>query len=205
MQLILLTTRPIFLLAVKRAVAERYIQSGTWHLEQHPQFKHIQACSSAAHYNICLAQWVVQLYNSRRLLQAGLHFVFNAAVILLLNRVLRAYAGAVDAEINFALELFESEARIGSNYQRDCYQVLKDLKTLIDRFLFAEQPDAPSESYAMTQNGPPPSSLFSNGQSDSVDDTRARNLYLNESDDLYQELMTWTQPDDSQLHNTFRI
>ncbi|KAF2634436.1 hypothetical protein P280DRAFT_376198, partial [Massarina eburnea CBS 473.64] len=132
-QLTLLTTRPIFFSAVKRAVAERYIQSGTWQLEHDPQYKQIQACSSAAHSNICIAQWVIQLYKQRRVLQANLHIVFNAAVVLMLNRILRAYAGAVDSEIQFAINLFAQESKTGNNYQRDCLKVLKDLKTIVDR------------------------------------------------------------------------
>ncbi|KAF2686284.1 hypothetical protein K458DRAFT_210405 [Lentithecium fluviatile CBS 122367] len=204
-QLVLVATRPIFLVAVKRAVAERYIQSGNWRLEKHPQYKHIQACSAAAHYNICLAQWMVQLYSSRRLLQAGLHFVFNAAVILLLNRILRAYSGAVDAEISFAIELFAKEAEIGSNYQRDCHQVLKDLKTLIDRFLSPEKPDVFSHGYDVANSQPSSASSFGLGAPAHLHDARGRQHWPIEGDDVYQELLTWMQNDDSQLYNTFRI
>jgi hypothetical protein len=196
-QLILITTRPILLTAVKRCVAERYMNACS-KLEQQPQFNHIDACSKAAQRNIHLAQWVMQLYHTRRLLQAGLHFVFNAAVILLLNRVLRDDLAASD-QIDFAISVFAQQSRIGTNYERDCLQVLKDLKILIDRIL--------DESFSKPQNySPDPAGVaptfFHNAR---FDVSLGRQILPNDGDNVYQELMTWIQDDSSQLHSSFRI
>lgn len=188
-------------MAVKRAVAERYMNACSWNLEQQPQFNHIDACSKAALRNIHLAQWVMQLYNSRRLLQAGLHFVFNAAVMLLLNRVLRNNLEASD-EIAFAIDVFARQSRTGTNYERDCLQVLKDLKILIDRFLASLA--SPPQAYS---NGP--SNIAPNFFTSTIDarfDTRqGRQVLPNDGANVYQELMTWIQDDNSQMYSSFRI
>ncbi|RYF36425.1 MAG: hypothetical protein EOO38_27695, partial [Cytophagaceae bacterium] len=76
-------TRPVLLAAVKRSVAQRLAQGRP---PQHCQARHIYACSAAAHRNLLLAQQIT--LSGRKLLQAGLHFVFNAAVVLLLKRIM---------------------------------------------------------------------------------------------------------------------
>ncbi|KAF9737555.1 fungal specific transcription factor domain-containing protein [Paraphaeosphaeria minitans] len=197
-QLILITTRPILLTAVKRSVAERYMNACS-KLERPSQFNHIDACSKAAYRNIHLAQWVMQLYHTRRLLQAGLHFVFNAAVILLLNRVLRKDL-ASSKEIDFAIDVFDRQSHIGTNYERDCLQVLKDLlKILIDRFLAGScstGPNVPSD----------PASISSGLLQDTkFGDYHDRQAFMNDGDEVYQELITWIQDDSSQLQSSFRI
>ncbi|KAJ4355863.1 uncharacterized protein N0V89_003884 [Didymosphaeria variabile] len=197
-QLILITIRPILLTAVKRAVAERYMNACSWKLEQQPQFNRIDACSKAAQRNIHLAQWVMQLYNTRRLLQAGLHFVFNAAVILLLNRVLRNQSAAAK-EIDFAIDVFTQQSRIGTNYERDCLQVLKDLKILLDRFL--------SGSCATQQNYSANPARVSQGfiNDTQFDVAQGRQILPSNGGNVYQELITWIQDDNTQLHSSFRI
>ncbi|KAF1961835.1 hypothetical protein CC80DRAFT_543204 [Byssothecium circinans] len=217
-QLTLLTTRPIFFSAVKRAVAERYI-NGSWRLESDPQLKQIQACSSAAHSNICIAQWVNHLYKHRRVLQASLHIVFNAAIILMLNRILRAYADAVESEIEFAINLFAQESRTGSNYQKDCLQVLRDLNTIVNRFLTSVKMGTLGQGFASNrtalQQVLTPMGAYGNQQSISGPvpvptslDAMGGGQYVhtfNDTGNAYQELMTWTQTDGAQSSNTFRI
>lgn len=173
----------------------------SWNLEQQPQFNHIDACSKAAHRNIHLAQWVQQLYNTRRLLQAGLHFVFNAAVILLLNRVLRNSLEASD-EIDFAIDIFHRQSRTGTNYERDCLQVLKDLKVLIDRFLAglpSLQQNYPNDLSVVSPH------IFNHAIDAHFDATHGRQILPNDGGNVYQELMSWIQDDNSQLYSSFRI
>jgi hypothetical protein len=190
-QLIVLTTRPILLAAVKQAVAKHYT-GGQWSVEHHAQGSFIQACVDASHRNLILAQ---RLRSSRKLLQAGLHFVFNAAVILLLNQIFessgshkmpgppppRSYA----SEIQFAIWTFEEESRTGTNYPRDCCRVLQDLKALIDRYL----------SHG---HGNPEQEQLHNSTQRS---TEYQGIPLNthESSDLHQKLQIWTQSDGLQL------
>lgn len=149
-QLIILTTRPIFLAAVKQAVAARYHQ-GYWSVDQHPQAMHIRACSKTAYRNVVMGR---NLNNIMRSVQAGLHFIFNATVILLLNRIVisipkrqdysvgtRSTSSEPDdhdhtSEIAIAIEIFEYESKAaGTHYPKDCYRVLLDLKALVDRYL----------------------------------------------------------------------
>lgn len=188
-------------MAVKRAVAERYMKACSWNLEQQPQFNYVDACSKAAHRNIHLAQWVMQLYNTRRLLQSGLHFVFNAAVILLLNCVLHNTAEASD-EIAFAIEIFARQSRTGTNYERDCLQVLKDLKALIDRFLAGSK--SPQHVYASNPSDKPLDAF--NARIDApFDSIQDRQMSQSDGGHVYQELMTWMQGDSSQMYSSFRI
>lgn len=195
----------MLLMAVKRAVAERYMNACSWNLEQQLQYNHVEACSKAALRNIHLAQWVMQLYNSRRLLQAGLHFVFNAAVILLLNCVLRNNMEASD-EVAFAIDVFARQSRTGTNYERDCLQVLKDLKILIDRFLAILVPPPHTFSNGLSNVSPNISPNFFTTTIDAQIDTRqGRQGLPNDGGNVYQELMTWIQDDNSRMYSSFRI
>jgi len=202
-QLVIIITRSSFLMVVKRAVAERYMKACSWSLEQEPQYKHIEACAEAAYHNMHLAQWVMRLYSTRRLLQAGLHFVFNAAVILILNRVLRDYSSAAE-EIDFAISVFTEESRTGTNYQRDCLQVLKDLKVLIDRFLNLQRSPSVPQVYSNDQPSPDPD-LFNATVDSHFNIAHGRQYLPNGGENVYQELMAWMQHDNAQPHSTFRM
>lgn len=183
-------------------MAERYVKATPWKLEQQPEFEYIRECTEAAHRNINLARWVLQRYNTKRLLQAGLHFVFNAAVMLLLHRVLHNQLSASE-EIKFAIDLFNQQSQTGTNYERDCLKVLKDLNMLIDRFL--------SSVYTAQQthnsNVPNESDIrlnVTNGHQVHVG--YDRQLTLNEVGNVSQELLVnWLQNSESQLYGSFRI
>jgi hypothetical protein len=199
-QLVVLTTRPILLAVVKQAVAGHYV-NGQWSLQQHAHGKHIQICTEAALDNILLAQ---RLCRVRKLLQAGLHFVFNAGVILLLEQILKnlsdhkmAAPSTHTPEIEFTMRTFESESRTGTNYPRDCFKVLHDLKALIDRYLSHEYERLGIGSYphgASNTAGPP----CGTGQDVGMQGTTSA---LGESNGLYQEMRTWIQNDGLQLHH----
>lgn len=210
-QLVLLTTRPIFFAAVKQAVAQRIVENRTY-TERHSQGRHIQACSIAAHRNLLLAQRITQ--SSRKLLQAGMHFVFNAAVILLLNRIMSAQdvdVGQVaghgltmtpaqiqhESSIHFAIQTFEEEARTGTNYPRDCCRVLQDLRALTERYLASRYPLL--EQKVMSDHIH--ASQADNANAYPVDLQMAQPA-LGESDEIYEEMMTWVQSDGLQLDNS---
>lgn len=146
-QLMLLTTRPILFAAVKQALSRRETQVA---VEPHAQDDHIQTCTSAARTNIHLAR--VLKDRGRKLMQAGSHFVFNAAVVLLLNQFmlvaqqaespfaspntpLSALPDEDEDLLRFALETFGAMTKGPfTNYLRDCLTVLKDLRWLIDAY-----------------------------------------------------------------------
>ncbi|TEA19531.1 putative transcriptional regulatory protein [Colletotrichum sidae] len=147
-QLLVLLVRPIFFVAVKKAFAERYVAlERHWNIEHHSP--RIRACSDAARRNLYLARWLLKLSGSRKLLQAGLHHVFNAAIILMLEELLPQHQpqpqpqapplspSAESDDVAFAIGVFDEESKTGSNYARDCATVLKDLRSLIQRLRHA--------------------------------------------------------------------
>ncbi|KAJ8111826.1 hypothetical protein OPT61_g5672 [Boeremia exigua] len=191
-QLIILSTRPVFFAAVKKATAQRFLrESSTSLLSAH--HSHARSCIEAAQRNLELAR-LLQTMN-RNWLQSGLHFLFNAAVILLLDRLHSANKDEFDpdcaegqytAEIGFAIRVFEQEAKTGTNYPRDCCRVLQDLDALTDRYAVAQRrliPQHPSPGRKLhtlvSQPATPSQQTPSHG---SKDDT----VFL-------ENLMTWKQ------------
>lgn len=166
--------------------------------EQQPQFHHVDACSKAAYRNLHLAQWVMQLYHTKPLLQARLHFVFNAAVILLLQRIMHNDLTS-SKEIDFAIDVFVRQSHAGSNYERDCLQVLKDLKVLVERYVAASS--SAQQSFIADHT----SSLSGLLQDDHAGVSQNRQPLSDEGGHVYHELMTWIQDDRSQLHGSFQI
>ncbi|KAJ5065384.1 hypothetical protein J3E72DRAFT_236009 [Bipolaris maydis] len=203
-QLIVLTTRPILLAAVKQAVAERYI-NGQWSLQNHVHGKHIHTCIEAAHQNILLAQ---RLCGVRKLLQAGLHFVFNAGLVLLLEQILKHSGGHKTPtpnlrtpEIDFTIRTFENESRTGTNYPRDCFKVLQDLKALVDRYLSHDQGRLELGSYSRDASNIPRAPRAAPQDAEMQGTTPG----LGESNGLYQEMRTWMQNDGLQMHHSLPL
>jgi len=143
-QLILLTSRPVFFGTVKRTIGHR-LYRGIPRIASAEECRYIQTCIRAARSNMFLSRWIIE--SNRKLLQAGLHFTFNAAVVLLLQQMMLVaqhdfvydpYTSILDADggdIQFAMATFEAEAKTGTGYQRDCFNVLRDLWFLAERFL----------------------------------------------------------------------
>ncbi|KAH8723828.1 hypothetical protein GQ44DRAFT_740804 [Phaeosphaeriaceae sp. PMI808] len=206
-QLIVLTTRPLFFAAVKQAVAQRVVH-GQFPNEQHSQARHIQACYAASHCNLLLAQRIIQ--SRRKLLQAGLHFVFNAAVIQLLHRIrnIKRKVEASDSRghgrsmlsvddqhesnIHFAIQTFEDEARTGTNYPRDCCRVLQDLKALTDRYLASQSQTKAHIRSTTDRIHTGQQKDTTSGRNGSLGPQNSQHLLV-ESDSAYEEMMTWMQ------------
>lgn len=132
-QLLILTVRPIFFMAVKKAVAERFINH-SWNLENYSQISHIRQCIDAARRNLRLGRWMRDLTQTRKLLSSTLHNIFNAAIILLLYRLLVDTLDEGDAmDVLFVIECYDAEARGHNNYAKDCASVLRDLTSLIQQ------------------------------------------------------------------------
>ena len=214
-QLIVLTTRPIFLAAVKQAVGNRFI-GGHWSIEQHTHRSHLLACSAAAHENLVLAR---RTRSSRKLLQAGLHFVFNAAVIMLLDRLVHGITGLEAgrsnghmtptppgedlhcSEIQFAIHVFEQESKTGTNYPRDCCKVLRDLRALVGHHISQSQLDFRQGNITgRARNG-----LAIQSCLDQSAGAPSSQPTSSEESELYQEMMTWAQRDGLQLRDSLLI
>lgn len=209
-QLVVLTTRPIFFAAVKQAVAQRvvygkYPQPGDVH------GPHMHACSAAAYRNLLLAQHLVQ--SGRKMLQAGLHFIFNAAVILLLNRLMRSTPRIdfgdsdihstpitpeeerIESSIQFAIEVFQAESRTGTHYPRDCYQVLQGLNALTGRNLTWQKETCSQQQMQDTDHGA------------AASDCEGATRFNPEGEDsaIYAEIMNWEQSNGLQLYDCLFI
>jgi hypothetical protein len=211
-QLIVLTTRPTFFGAVKQAVAQHIVR-GEAYPEDRAQGSHIQACLAAAHNNLRLAQRVRQ--SGRRPLQAGLHFVFNAAVILLLKRLTGTRSnnapGSSDlhvitetsiedqfeSSIRFAIESFEEEAKTGTHYPRDCCRILQDLDALTNRYMIPrKQADLPQQNVKNHAHA----GLHADNRRNSVTDAHIVQPLYCERAANYEEIMTWMRDDGLHLH-----
>ncbi|RYP03112.1 hypothetical protein DL764_005373 [Monosporascus ibericus] len=209
-QLLILTVRPIFFMAVKKAVADRFTNRN-WNLEKHSQLAHIRQCIDAARRNLRLGRWIRDTTLSHKLLTSTLHNIFNAATILLLNQLLfdsfDEYQDAAD--VNFAIECFEVEARGENNYAIDCARVLNDLKALVsrlrnqtleDQVLVRSSPLSPPQAQLSATTAydvgfilnpeVPPGILPSHPQL-----TPGINI------DLYNQLSDWVDDDDFHLYN----
>ncbi|KAK6216962.1 fungal specific transcription factor domain-containing protein [Colletotrichum tabaci] len=231
-QLLILVVRPIFFAAVKKVFAERYITSDRhWDLDHHAP--RIAACSDAARQNLFLARWLLNLNGgSRKLLQAGLHYVFNAAIVLMLQDLLipsfasssssSSSSSAESDDVSFAIGVFEAEAKTGSNYGHDCAAVLQDLRSLVQRL----RPDAhvvPSTPGLVSADD---LTMASGSSSSNTPATTMSAMFtalqqqqhlqqqptfplgpsqaypIDESGPLYQELMTWVDNSDTQLYSS---
>ncbi|KAH7406472.1 hypothetical protein DE146DRAFT_607868 [Phaeosphaeria sp. MPI-PUGE-AT-0046c] len=209
-QLVVLTTRPIFFAAVKQAVAQRVVH-GRYPQPQDLQTPHMHACLAAACRNLRLAEYLVQ--SGRKMLQAGLHFIFNAAVILLLNRLMRSKPRIepgdldihstpmtpeeerIESSIQFAIEVFQAESRTGTHYPRDCSQLLQGLNALTSRNLAWQKEAYSQQQMQHTDLGV--------AESDCVGASRL-NL-LGEDSAIYAEMMNWEQCNGLQLSDSLFI
>ena len=215
-QLVILTLRPIYFIAVKKAVADRFI-NGRFDLQSHPHIQKIVECSAAARRNLTLGQYMSGLGRFPRLLHGGLHNVFNAAVVLQLHQLLYdAQDKGDESGISFAIAAFENEARNGNMYAEDCTRVLRDLNLLVQKLrsqtLFSGQqlatpPHAaslPSQASPYSEVYPIPSDIGTSRsfqwRPPNAGQTAALSS-MNEQDPTYQELITWLDGDDLQLLN----
>ncbi|KAK0710283.1 hypothetical protein B0T26DRAFT_743379 [Lasiosphaeria miniovina] len=168
LKLIILTIRPMFLAAVKKAVADGLI-TGRWSIDEHPHVERIKECGEAARRNLRLGRWVRRISPRQKLLLQDLHHIFNGAVILMLHQI--GFANMLTRDsylIEFALEVFDREAATGSNYGKDCVKVLRDLLALVRRLrarFYGDDPDLrgplPGEQALMSLRNmaPPPTQV----------------------------------------------
>ncbi|KAJ4270561.1 hypothetical protein NW762_002249 [Fusarium torreyae] len=155
-QLIILTIRPVFFAAVKKSFAEKLV-SRQCSLSSHPQLHQLKRCISSAEHNIQLARQILTVNHPRKLLQAGLHFIFNAAIVLMLQHLIENLCPSSRSEkarsldLDFVIARFEDESRVGSNYGRDCATVLRDLRVLVQRLPIPVDMNAAARPVTMAQ------------------------------------------------------
>ncbi|EHA47236.1 hypothetical protein MGG_04213 [Pyricularia oryzae 70-15] len=169
-QLLILAIRPMFLVAVKKAVADRFFTTHSWHsqerdqqqtepsrpawarIESHPQVGLFRDCSDAARRNLRLGRWLAKISPASKLLLPDMHCIFNAAILLLLHQIVFVDLRTDDvSDISFALEAFAREADVGDAYAGDCLRVMQDLAGLVRRLrslMFDGVPHVPSPHFA---------------------------------------------------------
>ncbi|QGI60499.1 hypothetical protein CEK27_004470 [Fusarium fujikuroi] len=120
-------------------------------------------CLLHMHYNQAispfpnLARQILLVNHPRKLLQAGLHFIFNAAIVLMLQQLVEDLSPSSRSEkarsldLDFVIGRFEDESRVGSNYGRDCATVLRDLRVLVQRLPIPVDMSTATRSVNMTQ------------------------------------------------------
>jgi hypothetical protein len=143
--------------------------------EPKPPTPYLKICMAAARHTIRLARHMLLINRPRKLLYSGLHFIYAAAVCVVLQELV--YASMMQPEeltagtrmVDFVIERFEEEARLGSSYGRDNARTLRELRSLVMRIrtplqshMEAFQDATRQESFAMggtPVTDPTPSSL----------------------------------------------
>ncbi|KAG6179787.1 hypothetical protein E4U27_003064 [Claviceps purpurea] len=201
-QLLILAIRPLLLSAVKRAVAGLFVAQNS-PMEVKPQTEPLKLCIAAAVRNMALARHVSTLNGDRKTLHAGLHFIFHAAVCLILRPLVFKHENLPDDaisamnDVDYGIsKMLEASAK-GNTDGRACADTLGELRRLVERLLapseqcpLLEVPPSLSSAASMvphlvgTQEGPLPPRPIGN---DPV---------------LYDEFVTW-MGDDWPIYNNF--
>ncbi|KAG6273352.1 hypothetical protein E4U49_000722 [Claviceps purpurea] len=201
-QLLILAIRPLLLSAVKRAVAGLFVAQNS-PMEVKPQNEPLKLCIAAAVRNMALARHVSTLNGDRKTLHAGLHFIFHAAVCLILRPLVFKHENLPDDaisamnDVDYGIsKMLEASAK-GNTDGRACADTLGELRRLVERLLapseqcpLLEVPPSLSSAASMvphlvgTQEGPLPPRPIGN---DPV---------------LYDEFVTW-MGDDWPIYNNF--
>lgn len=154
-QLMILTLRPLFFLAVKSYIGGDLIKVPR-DIYNHEHITFLLECANAARRNLRLGRHILMRCNQGgtvpgKPIMIDLHHIFNAAVIMLLYQMVFTSSHSSDASaLRFARKAFEREAKTeclsNSNrtsgmgiasgptgYASDCLGVLNDLTELVDR------------------------------------------------------------------------
>lgn len=135
MQLIILAIRPAFLAAVKKLVAERYLNRKDLSIERHRLCQEFRDSGDAARDNLIIGEHIKKYLEApgNKLLVADLHHIFNAALVLLMFRISFVNWRSGDTEhIKFAMNVFKEEAESGNEYGKDCSAVLEEMNFMVD-------------------------------------------------------------------------
>ena len=194
---------------MKKGVADQFTNR-RWSIDNHPQIARIRQCSDAARRNLRLGRWLLEISPAHKLLLPELHYIFNAAIILMLHQIVFVNLRTHDvSEIEFAIEAFAHEAESGAAYAQVCAGVLKDLSVLVQRLRSltfdraAADRDA-SYAGAVAEQQQPLSSSLSRGPMMSGVEGQPDTPTVT-GGDVFQVLDAWLRDDDVQLYNSFLI
>ncbi|KAL2152822.1 hypothetical protein VTH82DRAFT_3977 [Thermothelomyces myriococcoides] len=131
-QLVILAVRPAMLMAVWKAIASIVCVNHAFDIEaMQLQIEPIRYCSDAARRNLRLGRLMRLHSPQQKLLLPDLHNIFNAAIVLTMHQMVFVNLRTQDLDdVVWASEVFETEAKTGNEYAKDCARVLQDLKYL---------------------------------------------------------------------------
>ena len=128
-QLLILATRSWLLNAVK----ERLETTGD--AQSPPSL--LKVCMAAARHNIRLGRHLLLITEPRKLLHIGLQPLLDAALCVVLqelvygNNLSSDEAATGNRMIDFVVDVFDQEARLGNHYGRDGARALRQLRVLV--------------------------------------------------------------------------
>ncbi|KAM0439150.1 hypothetical protein ACHAQK_006639 [Fusarium lateritium] len=207
-QLIILTVRPVFFAFVKKSFAEKLV-SRQCSLSSHPQLPQLKRCVASAEHNIRLARQILLVNHPRKLLQAGLHFIFNSAIVLMLQQLVEDLCPssrsdkARSLDLDFVIARFEDESRVGSNYGRDCATVLRDLRVLVQRLPIPVDMNTVTRPVNMAQTSTTYDPIANRTTVDIgqqwpdklTSEAMQQPILIDQGHDLYNELVSWIEVD----------
>jgi hypothetical protein len=137
-KLLLLTTRPLLLQAVKATILSRLLPDSPADPLHQPSAlssnKHISTCISAARRNVHLVRSLVSSQRAAMLLSLNYHYSFNAAIVLLLSRLLGISGIEEDFDdVDFLCEHLDGMARAGRGNESayDCRRMVIEFKAVV--------------------------------------------------------------------------
>lgn len=194
---------------MRKTVAGKYVNASQT-TGSHTHSSQILECSAAATRNLALAHRAPEMGHTPRWLHSGLHCLFNASIILLLDTVLSGSWTDEDTEhLNFAKQAFRQAAFAMDGYTGDCLNVLCNLETLVQKIqgqcVFQSQTHAAGVPQGQLEGQPKSDECFpeltcpqpAQGYSDPP---QASDLELDDS--LIDELVNWLQVDGMQMYGT---
>lgn len=210
------------LMAVWKAIASIVCINQPFDIEiMQSQIEPIRACSDAARRNLRLGRLMCLHSPRQKLLLGDLHNIFNAAIVLTMHQMVFVNLRTQDIDdVGWASEVFETEAKTGNEYAKDCARVLQDLKYLAqqlrnpihdpntkqvlmsdERVLRDLRPDEVAATERMDE-GNDSSAAPDGGQDTSRQEGNHGALYQRAAT-VYQTLTGWWHADYMQFYNTF--
>lgn len=207
----ILTTRPIFFAATKKILADLFLsqkshkdRAGNGEDDSYRPF--VGRCRDSARENIRLGRLIRDMSPRQRLTHQEAHAVFNAALILLLQQLAFLHSDSAQTDnIAFAIEVFQQEAKLGSNFGLDCLTVLQDLSFIVHALPQAQVAVAAGEQTISNATEAELQSDIAAPDVDLLESSYEGQSGVELSDVLFKELQTWLENDYLEIYNDIRL
>ena len=206
-QLLILCTRPLLFIAVKRAVAAGYLPRKA--MTSSSNIASAKCCAEAARRNTWLCRQLLESNQVSAFATLDYHYAFTAAIATLLARLVPEVAMRTDEEgVNFLSHYLLQSGDKGNESARDCAKMVREFGAVVSRLLVDyEKPStiiSQSRPYNTAQvvasqmsNGPlteSPSTINANDIAQNFQwDNFDSNMLPEGQLIAYQELFSWFQ------------